>query len=80
MLKCGDKSKPQMEVDVDPLKVVDAMYAEVVECNVVEAIIDVINRLSIESKVDVAEYQMWKLLKAPKVLMKLFQSLNLLRK
>ena len=79
MLKFGDKSKLQMQVDVDPLKIVDAIYIEVVECNVVETIIDVINRLSIESKVDVVEYQMWKPLKAPKVLIKLFQSLNLLR-
>jgi len=79
MLKFGDKSKLQMQVDVDPLKIVDAIYIEVVECNVVETIIDVINRLSIESKVDVVEYQMSKPLKAPKVLIKLFQSLNLLR-
>jgi len=28
-LKFGDKTKPQMQVDVDPLKVIDAMYIEV---------------------------------------------------
>jgi len=34
-LKFGDKSKPQMQVDVDPMKAVDAMYTEVADCNVV---------------------------------------------
>ena len=50
ILKFGDKTKPQMEVDVDPLKDVDAMYAEVASCNIVEAIVDVV-----EEKGDVAE-------------------------
>jgi hypothetical protein len=30
-LKFGDKSKPQMQVDVDPLKAVDAMYPEIAD-------------------------------------------------
>jgi len=38
-LKFGDKSKPRMQVDVDHMKDVDAMYTEVLDCNVVEAII-----------------------------------------
>jgi hypothetical protein len=38
-LKFGDKSKPQMQVDVDPLKSVDAMYTEVADCNVTPALI-----------------------------------------
>jgi len=43
-----------MQVDVDPLKVVDVMYAEIVDCNVVKAIIDVVEKLSVEAIVDVA--------------------------
>ena len=54
ILKFGDKSKPQMQVDVDPLKAVDVMYAEIVDCNVVKAIIDVVEKLSVEAIVDVA--------------------------
>jgi len=41
-LNFGDKTMPQMKVDVDPLKDVEAMYAEVASCNVVEAIVDAI--------------------------------------
>jgi len=37
-LSVGDKSKPQMQVDIDPMKVVDAMYTEVADCNFVEGI------------------------------------------
>ena len=55
-LKFGDKTKPQMQVDVDLLKDVDAMYTEVVGCNVVEAIVDVVEKLPVEAKVDIAEY------------------------
>ena len=43
-LKFGDKSKPHMQVDVDPLKAVDAMYLEIADCNVVEAITDAVCR------------------------------------
>jgi hypothetical protein len=55
MLKFGDKTKPQMQVDVDPLKDVDAMYSEVASCNVVEAIVndvekDVIKTIGDEPK------------------------------
>ena len=45
-----------MQVDVDLLKDVDAMYTEVVGCNVVEAIVDVVEKLPVEAKVDIAEY------------------------
>lgn len=31
-----------MQVDIDPMKAVDAMYTEVADCNVVEAIIGVV--------------------------------------
>jgi len=47
-----------MQVDVDPLEVVDAMYTEVADCNVVEVIVDVVEKLSVKAKVDVAECQM----------------------
>jgi len=57
-LKFGDKTMPQMQVDVDPLKDVDAMYTEVASCNVVEAIVYAAEKLSVEAKVDVVECQM----------------------
>jgi len=58
MLKFGDKTKPQMQVDVDPLKDVDAMYTVVVRCNIVETIVDAVEELYVEAKDDVAEFQM----------------------
>jgi len=66
-LKFGDKLTPQMKVDVDPLKVIDAMYIEIVDCNVAEAIIDVVEKLSIEANVDVVECQMVEATEGPKV-------------
>ena len=57
-LGVGDKIKPHMQVDVDPLKDVDAMYTEVASYNVVEAIADVVGKLSVEAKDDVVECQM----------------------
>ena len=48
-LNFGNKTKPQMQVDVDPLKDVDAMYAEVASCNVVEAITDIVENDEIET-------------------------------
>lgn len=58
-LKFGDKTKPHMQVDVDALKDVDAMYTQVVGCNVVEAIIvDAVEKRYVEEKVYVAEWQM----------------------
>ena len=56
--KFGDKTKPQIQVDVDPLKDVDAMYAEDSSCNVVEAIADVVEKLFVEAKDSVVESQM----------------------
>ncbi|AES96971.2 hypothetical protein MTR_5g043720 [Medicago truncatula] len=49
-LKFGDKTKPQMQVDVDPLKDVNAMYTEVASCNVVEAIADTVEKLYVEAE------------------------------
>ena len=66
ILKFGDKTKPQMHVDVDPLKDVDAMYAEVASCNVVEAIADVVEKLHVESKDNVVECQMVEVSGSPK--------------
>ena len=61
-LKFGNKPKPQMEVDSDPLKDVSMMYTDIAGCNMVEAIIDAVKNLSIEAKVeakaDVVECQM----------------------
>jgi len=59
-LKFGNKSKLQMQVDSDPLKDVSMMYTDIAGCNMVEAIIDVVEDLSIKAEVeteaDVAEY------------------------
>ena len=54
-LKFEDKSKPQMQVDVDHMKAIDAMYTEVVDCYVVEAIIGVVENLFVEENTDVVE-------------------------
>jgi hypothetical protein len=55
-----------MQVDVDPLKYVDAMYTEVASWNVVEAIADDVDKLSVGAKDDVAEYQMVEVYGNPK--------------
>jgi hypothetical protein len=57
-LRFGDKEKPQMQVDGDPLKDVDAMYMEVASCNVVEAVANAVKILSVKEKDDVVECQM----------------------
>ncbi|KEH15141.1 hypothetical protein MTR_2063s0010, partial [Medicago truncatula] len=62
----GDKAKPQMQVDGDLLKDVDAMYTEVASCNVVEAIADAIEKLSVEAKDDIVECQMVEVSGSPK--------------
>ena len=35
-LKFGDKAKQPMQVDVDPLKKADSMYAEIIGINMVD--------------------------------------------
>ena len=55
-LRFGDKARPHMQVDDDPLK--DAIYAEVASYNVVEIIADAIEKLYVEAKDEVAECQM----------------------
>jgi len=55
MLKFGDKTKPQMQVDVDPLKDVNAMYIKVASCNLVEAIVDAIEK-DVIKKIGVTPY------------------------
>ena len=61
-LKFGNKIKPQMQVDSDPLKDVSMMYTDIAGCNMVEGIIDVVEDLSVKAEVgtetDVAECQM----------------------
>jgi len=61
-LKFGDKPKPQMQVDSDPLKDASMMYADIAGCNMVEAITSVVEGLSVEAEVeteaDVVECQM----------------------
>ena len=54
-------------MNVDPLKVVDAIYIEIANCNVVEAIIEAVEKLSVEANADVAECQMVEATKGPKV-------------
>jgi hypothetical protein len=39
-----------MQVDFDPLKDVSMMYTDIVGCNMLEAIIDVVDNLSVEAK------------------------------
>ncbi|KEH22366.1 hypothetical protein MTR_7g445460 [Medicago truncatula] len=51
-LKFGDKPKPQMQVDSDPLKDASMMYTDIGGCNMVEAIIDVVENLSVEAEVE----------------------------
>jgi len=50
-LKFGNNPKPQMQVDSDPLKDVRMMYTDIVGCNMVEAVIDVVEDLSVEVEV-----------------------------
>jgi hypothetical protein len=50
-LKFGNKLKPQMQVDSDPLKDASMMYTDIAGCNMVKAIIDVVEDLSIEAEV-----------------------------
>jgi len=57
-LRFGDKAKPQIQVDGDPLKDIDAMYTEIASCNVVEAIANAVEKLYVEAKDDVVECQM----------------------
>jgi len=51
-LKFGDKPKPQMQVDSDPLKDASMMYTIIACCNMVEAIIVVVEGLSVEAEVE----------------------------
>jgi len=55
-----------MQVDVDPLKHVDAMYTEVASCNVVKAIADAVEKLHVEAKDNVVECQMVEVSGSPK--------------
>jgi len=61
-LKFGNKPKPQIQVDSDPLKDVSMMHTDIVGCNMVEATIDVVENLfveaEVEAKTEVAECQM----------------------
>jgi len=54
-----------MQVDGDPLKDVGAMYTEISSCILVEAIGDVVEKLSVGEKDDVAECQMVELFGSP---------------
>lgn len=65
-LSVGDKSKPQMQVDIDPMKVVDEMYTEVADCNVVEALIGIVENLYVEANADVAKCQVVETIEGPK--------------
>jgi len=61
-LKFGDKPKPQMQVDSDPSEYASMMYTDIAGCNMIEAIVDAVENLSVEAEVeteaDVAECQM----------------------
>jgi len=61
-LKFENKPKPQRQVDSDPLKDASMMYTNIAGCNMVEAIIDVVENLSVEAEVEeeteIAECQM----------------------
>lgn len=45
-------------MDVDPLRDIDTMYDEVASCNIVEVIVDAVEKLSIKEKGDVTESKM----------------------
>ena len=61
-VKFGDKLKPQMQVDFDPVNDESMMYTDITCCNMVEAIIDDVENLFVEAEVgaeaDVIECQM----------------------
>jgi len=50
-LKFGNKPKPQMQVDSDPLMDASMMYNDIAGCNMVEAIIDDVEDLYVEVEV-----------------------------
>ena len=62
ILKFGNKPKPQMQVDSDPLKDASMMYIDIAGCNMVNAIIDDVENLPVEAEggaeTEVAECQM----------------------
>jgi hypothetical protein len=66
-LNFGDKSKPQMQIDVDPLNVSNAMYAEHVDCIMVDVVIDVVKDLIVEANTNVVDCQVVKATKCPKI-------------
>ena len=61
-LKFGNRPKPQIQVEFDPLKDASMMYTDIAGCNMVKAIIDDVENLSVETEVgaetEVAECQM----------------------
>jgi len=57
-LNFGDKRKPQMQVESDRLKDASMMYTDIAGCNMMEAIVDVVEGLFVEAEVDVAECKM----------------------
>ncbi|KEH38130.1 hypothetical protein MTR_2g461810 [Medicago truncatula] len=61
-LTFGNKPKNQMQVNSDPLKDASMMYNDITCCNMVEAIIDAVENLSIKvevkAEIEVAECQM----------------------
>jgi hypothetical protein len=56
-LKFGNKLKPQMQVDSDPLKEASMMCTDIVGFNMVKAIIDAVEA-EVEAEADVVECQM----------------------
>jgi len=80
MQKFGDKPQPQMQADSDPLKDVDMMYTEIAGWNMVEAIVDAIEKLTVEAEieeeVDVVECRWWTLPRNNKASKRLSSSLH----
>lgn len=66
-LKFGDKSKPQMQIDVDPLQVSDTMYAELVYCMMVDVVVDDVENLTVKANTGVVDCQVVKATKGPKL-------------
>ena len=58
-----------MEVDSDPLKDMDMMYIDIAGCNMVEAIVNAVEKLTVEAEVEAkanaAECQMVDITKDP---------------
>jgi len=62
-LKFGNKPKPHIQVDSDPLKDASMMYTDIAGCNMVDTIVNAVENLSIEAETKIEECQMVDIMK-----------------